>query len=284
MTIVDSHVHLWDPARFRMPWLDDDETLRKPFGLAEFAAASDGLDVEHFVFVQVDTTPAYALLEARWAAEQAARDARLAAIVAWAPVDDGQVVRTYLDELIGISPLIVGVRRLIQSEPDASMVLRPDFLTGLRLLPDYGLSFDICIKHHQLAPIVKMVEACPETRFVLDHLAKPDVRGHALDGWHANIERLAKLPNVVCKVSGLVTEADPERWQPDDLAPYVAHVLASFGDDRVLFGGDWPVVTLASSYRRWVETLTALTAGLSTAAHDKLWRSNARRVYRIDRP
>lgn len=266
-----------------MPWLDNVGSLRKPFGLADFAAASDGLDVEHFVFVQVDTTPAYGLLEARWAAEQAAHDARLAAVVAWAPVDDGDVIWTYLDELMGISPLIVGVRRLIQSEPDAGLVLRPEFLTGLRLLAEYGLSFDICIKHHQLATIVRMVEACPETRFVLDHLAKPDVRGHALDGWQADIERLASLPNVVCKVSGLVTEADSERWQPDDLAPYVAHVLACFGEDRVLFGGDWPVVTLASSYRRWVETLAALTCGLSATAHDKLWRSNARRVYRIDR-
>jgi predicted TIM-barrel fold metal-dependent hydrolase len=264
-----------------MPWLDEIPELRKPFGLEDLTAASAGLNVEALVYLQVDVTPAYALLEARWAAAQAERDPRVAAIVAWAPIEDGPLVRTYLDELCAISPRIKGVRRLLQAEPD-NFGLQAEFIRGLRQLPSYGLSFDICIKHHQLAATIQMVRACPETTFILDHIAKPDIRGGQLDPWRQGIAELANLPNVVCcKLSGLVTEADPQHWTAPQLAPFVSHVLGVFGEDRVMFGGDWPVVTVAATYQRWVETLRGLTGGLSAEASRKLWSSNARRVYRL---
>jgi L-fuconolactonase len=279
--IVDSHVHLWDPRRFRMPWLDDNAGLRRPFGLPEFSQASEGLPVEAIVYVEVNVAPAYGLLEATWAAEQAAVDPRVAGVVAWAPLEDGLVASSYLDALVQIGEPLKGVRRLIQSETDPDFPVRPDFLDGLRLLPKYGLSFDICIRHDQLARTIEMVRACPETAFVLDHVAKPDVARGQLEPWRAQMAELAALPNVVCKVSGLVTEADHAAWTPDDLAPYVAHVLAVFGEDRVLFGGDWPVATMAASYQRWVSTLRNLTAHLQPAARRKLWAENARRAYRL---
>jgi L-fuconolactonase len=278
LSIVDSHVHLWDPARFRMPWLDDIDALRKPFDWPEFSAASAGTAVEGIVYVQVDTTPAYGLLEARWAAAQPS----VGAIVGWAPVDDGEIARTYLDALIDVSPRIRGVRRLIQSEPDPAIVLERGFLDGVRLLPEYGLSFDICIRYQQMPAIVQMVRACPETSFILDHVGKPDIRNGVLEPWREQLSCLAAFPNVVCKVSGIVTEANVGGWTSGDIEPYVHHALNVFGEDRVLFGGDWPVVTLAASYQRWVDTLTELTAGLSAEAAEKLWRSNARRVYRMD--
>ena len=275
MSLVDSHVHLWDPSRFRMPWLDDEPTLNKPFGVADFAAASSGLEVDAIVYVQVDAMPAYGLLEARWAAAQP----RVGAVVAFAPMEDGEVVRTYLDELVQTGRLIKGVRRLIQSEPDPAFI--PRLYKGLQLLPEYGLSFDICIRHHQLADTVRMARACPETSFILDHVAKPDIRAHQLDPWREHMAELASLPNVMCKVSGMVTEADHARWSVADLEPYVAHALLVFGEDRVMFGGDWPVMTLASSYRRWIDSLEQLTQHLSAEAKEKLWRVNAKRVYRI---
>jgi L-fuconolactonase len=281
LPIVDAHVHLWDPRRFRMPWVDDNATLRQPFGLTEFAEHTAGLALEAIVYVQVDVTAAYGLLEANWAAAQAERDPRVAGIVAWAPLEDGQVARSYLDALAKLGPLLKGVRRLIQSEADPDFHIRADFLDGLRLLPDYGLSFDICIRHDQLARTIDMVRACPETAFVLDHLAKPDVRGHRLEPWRAQMAELAELPNVVCKLSGLVTEADHAQWTPADLEPYIAHVLAVFGEDRVLFGGDWPVVTMAATYHRWVSVLDSFTSSLEPGARKKLWHANARRVYRL---
>jgi L-fuconolactonase len=281
LPIVDSHVHLWDPRRFRMPWIDGNAQLSQRYELPEYAEHTRGLPVEAMVYLQVDVTPAYGLLEATWAAEQAVRDQRLAGIVAWAPLEDGLVAGAYLDALAKIGSLVKGVRRLIQSETDPDFQIRPDFLDGLRLLPKYGLSFDICIRQDQLARTIDMVRACPETAFVLDHLAKPDVKGHRLEPWRAQIAELAEFPNVVCKVSGLVTEADHAHWTPADLEPYITQVLAVFGEDRVLFGGDWPVVTMAASYQRWVSVLDAMTAHLSASARTKLWADNARRVYRL---
>jgi L-fuconolactonase len=161
------------------------------------------------------------------------------------------------------------------------VLVAPDLLRGLRLLPEYDLSFDICIRHQQLPRTLEMVRACPETQFILDHLGKPDVRAGLLDPWREHVAELAALPNVVCKVSGLVTEADHAHWTAEDLEPYVAHVLQVFGQDRVLFGGDWPVVTLAADYGKWVSTLDQLTSNLSASARHKLWADNARRIYRL---
>ena len=279
--IVDSHVHLWDPQRFRMPWIDDNAQLRRRFELREFSEHTQGLPVEAVVYVQVDVTPAYGLLEAGWAAEQAESDPRVAGVVAWAPLEDGLVAGSYLDALAKLGKPLKGVRRLIQSETDPDFHTRADFLDALRQLPKYGLSFDICIRHDQLARTIEMVRACPETAFVLDHMGKPDAKARRLQPWQAQITELAELPNVVCKVSGLVTEADHAQWTPADLEPYVSHVLAAFGEDRVLFGGDWPVVTLAASYGHWVSTLDNLTSNLELGARKKLWADNARRVYRL---
>ncbi len=279
--IVDSHVHLWDPTAFRMPWLDGNERLNRPYGLADYDAQTQGLVIQEIVYLQVEVTPAYGLLEALWAVNRAAEEARLQAIIAWAPLEDGAVCRTYLTALAEISPLIKGVRRVTQGEADLQFTSRPGFVEAARMLPEFGFSCDICIAHPQLPSAIALVRACPETDFVLDHIAKPDIKGHLLDPWRAQIEELASLPNVSCKVSGMVTEADPDHWTPNDLAPYVAHVLDAFGQDRVMYGGDWPVVLNASPYRRWVETLDALTAHLSYDARRALWSDNARRFYRL---
>jgi L-fuconolactonase len=252
-----------------MPWLDADAHLNRAFGFSEYQRDTADLSVAGIVYVQVDVTPAYGLLEAEWAVEQP-----VAGVVAFAPMEDGPIVRSYLDRLVALGPKIKGVRRLIQSEPDLDFPLR--LVDGLRLLPGYGLSFDICVMHYQLPRTVEMVRACPETFFILDHLGKPDVKAGLLDPWRSHISALAELPNVACKLSGLVTEADHARWTPGDLAPYVSHVLTVFGPDRVLFGSDWPVVTHAASSARWVEALSALAPGQAN-----LWAANARRVYRL---
>lgn len=276
--IIDSHVHLWDPRRFRLPWLDELQPLRQPFELGDFAEHAGGLAVGQIVYVQTDVTPAYGFLEARWAASQ---PLAVAGVVAYAPLEDGEISGSYLDALVQLGPRIKGVRRLLQSEASLDFLVAPDFITGLRLLPRYGLSFDICIRHDQLARTIDMVHACPETQFVLDHIAKPDIRSGGLDPWREQLARLAELPNVSCKISGVVTEASHADWTIEDLQPYVMHALAVFGEDRVMFGGDWPVVTIAATYRRWVETLDFLTTILTHQARQKLWAENARRLYRL---
>ena len=216
-----------------------------------------------------------------WAADQAVNDPRLQGIVAAAPVEFGERVRAYLAALQATSPLIKGVRRNLQNEPDAAFCLRDDFVQGVRLLPAYSFSFDLCVRHWQLPMVIELVRRCPDTLFILDHLGKPAVKEHLLDPWRELLAQLASLSNVWCKVSGLVTEADPQRCTPEELAPYVAHALEVFGQDRVVFGGDWPVLLLAASHDRWVETLEGLTQHLSPEAQRKLWKENACRFYRL---
>lgn len=279
--LVDAHLHLWDPHRFPMSWIEGNPTLDRPYGIVDYRAHTAGLDVAAMVYLQVEVAPPYALLEARWAVDRVGEDERLRGIVPWAPLEEGERVRTFLDALVALGPLIKGVRRITQGEPDPAFCLEPGFVRGARILPEYGLSCDLCITHSQLPATTELVRRCPETSFVLDHLGKPDVRGGGLDPWREQIGELAALPNVACKVSGIVTEADHRHWTVADIAPYVAHVLAAFGEDRVLFGGDWPVVLNAAEYPRWVAALDELTAGLTPEAKQKLWAENAKRFYRL---
>ncbi|MDP9351545.1 MAG: amidohydrolase family protein [Chloroflexota bacterium] len=279
--IVDAHLHLWDPDRFRMSWLDGNPLLDQRYDLAEYREHSAGVGVEAMVYLQVEVEPPYALLEAQWAVKWAMEDPRIQGIVPWAPLEYGERAGTFLEALLAISPQIKGVRRIIQGESDVEFCLRPDFIRGVQMLPKYGLSFDICIYHYQLASTIEMVRRCPDTSFILDHIGKPNIKERVLDPWREQIRELASFPNVYCKVSGLVTEAHHEDWTLDDLAPYVAHVMDAFGEDRVVFGGDWPVLLQAATYPHWVEALDALSAQLSPQARRKLWAENARRFYRL---
>lgn len=280
--IIDSHVHLWDPNRYRMPWLDHSPAINKPMGLPEYAEATEGIAVEGLVYLQVEVAPPYALLEARDLVNLQSGNPIIKGIVPWAPLEFGEHVRYFLEELVKLGPGIKGVRRLVQDEPDPEFCLQPGFIRGNQILAEYGLSSDICCKFHQLGPNVELVRRCPETFFILDHIAKPNIRGGELEPWATQMRELASLPNVVCKISGVATEADHANWTVEEIKPYVRHALEVFGEDRVLFGSDWPVATLATSYRRWVETLEQLTDDLSDAAKRKLWRDNAIRAYRLD--
>jgi len=233
------------------------------------------------VYVEVGVDPRQALREARHVVALAQGEPRLQAIVAAAPVERGAAIREHLDALVALSPLIKGVRRMIQDETEPDFCLQPDFVAGVRLLAEYNLSFDLCIRHWQLPSVVELVRRCPDTAFILDHLGKPDIHHQLFDPWQADLRALAALPNVACKISGMVTEANHQAWQPADLEPFVNVVLEAFGEERVLFGSDWPVALLASSYQRWYETLEGLTRNLPVAARRRLWAENAQRFYRI---
>jgi predicted TIM-barrel fold metal-dependent hydrolase len=281
LPIVDAHVHLWELPQFPRPWLKTLPALNRPFGLADYQQQTRGLPITGMVYVETDVAPSHALLEAQWAVSLAQTDARLQGVVAAAPVERGLQVRPYLEALAALGPLVKGVRRNLQGELDPNFCLREDFVTGVRLLGAFGFSFDLCIRHDQLPMVTSLVGECPDILFVLDHLGKPAIRDGRLEPWHDQVAALAALPNVVCKLSGLVTEADWNGWRSDDLAPYIAQALTVFGPSRVLFASDWPVLTLASTYQHWIETLNTVTGHLNANDLRLLWSENACHWYRL---
>lgn len=278
--IVDTHLHIWNLQRLRYPWLASNALLNRDHLIEEYRQVCGPVQVAKMVFLQCECDFAQFQAEADWVAEVAATDPRIRGIVPWAPLEKGDAAEPALAQLAA-NPLIKGIRRIIQFEADPEFCLRPDFVRGVQLLSRHGLSFDICINHTQMANTLQLVRQCPNVRFIIDHIAKPDIKAGRLDPWRQHLRDFATLPNVVCKMSGLVTEADFQKWTPADLQPYIDHVVACFGFDRIIFGGDWPVASQATDYPRWVNTLDAALHGCSPDELHKLYVRNAEAFYRI---
>ena len=280
LPLVDTHLHIWNLDRLRYPWLASAPLLNKNHLIEDYRRACGPVQVAKMVFLQCECDFALFQEEADWVTEVAAVDPRIRGIVPWAPLEKGDAAEADLARLAS-NPLIKGIRRIIQFEADQEFCLRPDFVRGVQLLPRHGLSFDLCINHRQLANTLKLVRQCPNVKFIMDHIAKPDIKACLLDPWRAEMRELAALPNVWCKMSGLVTEADFQKWTAADLRPYINHVIDCFGFDRVIFGGDWPVSTQATDYPRWVATLDDALKGASPDELHKLYVRNAEAFYRV---
>jgi L-fuconolactonase len=278
--IVDSHVHLADPQKFAYAWTKHAPSLNRRVLPADLTKAAAPFEVDTIVFVEVDVDYPQHVAEAEWVESLGETDARLKGIVAALPLEQGRGVKIELEKLLRCKRLR-GIRRLIQNQPDPDFCLRPDFIDGLKLLAAYDLVFDICIFHHHLPNAIKMVQQCPEVRFVLDHIAKPAIKAGEFEPWGRNLKELAARPNVVCKISGVSTEADHKNWTREQLKPYIAHAIECFGFDRVMYGGDWHVVELAGPYPQWVEIVDWVVEGASAEEKRKLYRDNAIRAYRL---
>lgn len=278
--IVDTHVHLWNPARVPLRWGHKVPTINRPHLIAEYDAARGDVEVEAIVFLECDVEEGRHLDEADLVSEIAREEPRLQAMVAHAPLEKGEAAAEDLDALAR-HPLLRGIRRLLQDEPDIASVLDESFIAGLNLLPRYNLHFEICIYHHQLGAIVDLVRRLPNVTFMLDHIAKPPIKAGGLEPWKTRIAELAALPNLMCKMSGLATEADHASWQPQDLRPYIDHVVDSFGFDRLVYGSDWPVLTLAGQIPQWVAILDEALAGASEEDLRYFWVENAQAFYRL---
>lgn len=278
--IVDTHVHLWDPAHLNYPWLRDVPKLNQPFLPANYRTHCGDVQVDQMVFLECDLDPTQFLEEAQWVASLMDEEPRLTGIVAHAPLHKGDAVRADLEALSQV-PRVKGVRRLIQSEA-VDFCVQPDFVAGVQALQDFNMRFDLCIFHPQLANTIALVKKCPNVQFVLDHIGKPGIKAGIVEPWKTELKQLAELPNVVCKVSGVVTEADHDNWTFEDIKPYLDHVFDTFGFDRVMYGGDWPVSTLATDYPTWVSVLDRLLAGCSDDELKKFYCTNAISFYGLE--
>jgi L-fuconolactonase len=236
--------------------------------------------IDQFVFVEVDVDDPQHLDEAAWVAEQAAAEPRLTGMVAMLPLERGNAVQSDLEELRRYD-IFKAVRRLIQNQPDPDFCIRPNFIAGLKLLAPHDIAFDICVFHHHLPNVIKMVDQCPEVRFVLDHIGKPGIKDGLMDPWRRDLKELARRPNVHCKISGVASEADHRTWTREQLKPYIAHAVESFGFDRIMFGSDWHVAELAIGYTEWVDIVEWVVTGCTPEEQRKLFRNNGISFYRL---
>lgn len=278
MKIIDAHLHLWDVDRLSYPWLASVPPINRTFLMIDYEQATAGYEMEKLIFVQADCLPRQNWREITFVDEQADQDARIQGIVGYLPLEKGAALTSDM-ALMQATPRLKGVRRMTGAEP--GLCLTPDFIAAVRLLPAHGLSLDLSIKPFQMVETIRLIGQCPDTLFVLDHLGKPAIRDGAFAAFQRNMTTLAGFPNVVAKVSGLLTEADWEHWQPDELKPYLYHAIEAFGFDRLLYGSDWPVVLLAGRLARWLDTLQNLLTTCAATDLDKLFYHNAVRVYQL---
>jgi predicted TIM-barrel fold metal-dependent hydrolase len=256
--IIDTHLHLIYQDRLRYPWLASAPNLDRDFSLRDYLAEAHGLGIGAALHMEVDV---------------AAEDQE--AETAFESLDFAASL-----ERLAANPLVRGLRRILHQSPD-DLGLAPLFAENLQRLVEYDLSFDLCVLARQLPIAIHLARACPDVRFILDHCGVPDIAARALGPWRDGITQLAALPNVSCKISGVVAYAGAD-WTTADLRPYVEHCIQAFGWDRVVWGSDWPVCTLTADLTRWVQATHALTSGCADHETDRLLSLNARRIYRLD--
>jgi L-fuconolactonase len=272
---IDAHQHFWRYDPVELTWIDDSmAALRRDFLPEQLAPELAASGVERCVAVQARSTPA----ETDFLLALAERHPIVSAVVGWVDLLAPDL-EARLDALAR-RPKLAGFRHIAQAEPD-DFLARPEVVGGVAALAGRGFAFDLLVIPRQLPAAIALARALPEQRFVLDHLAKPPIRERAREPWAGRLRELAALPNVSCKLSGMVTEANWQAWRPEDLAPYFEVALEAFGPARLMFGSDWPVCLVASGYARWSECVNAWIAPLSTAERAAVLGGNAARFYRL---
>jgi L-fuconolactonase len=271
---IDAHQHFWryDPGEYG--WIDERMSpLRRDFLPPELKRSMDGVGFGGCVAVQARQS----LEETRWLLALAEDHSFILGVIGWVDLQS-PAVRADLEDLARY-PKLVGVRHLVQDEPDDRFLLRPEFGRGIALLDAFGLSYDILIYPRHLPVACEFARRFPTIRFVLDHAAKPEIRRGEIRAWARDLRALAALPNVVCKLSGLVTEADWKGWAPGDLEPYLETAFEAFGPQRLLIGSDWPVCTLAADYARTLGVVVDFLASRPRGDSEAVLGLNAQRFW-----
>jgi L-fuconolactonase len=266
--IVDAHQHFWQVGRFDYPWMTQDLGVL----YRDYLPSGPQSGVDQIVVVQASNSVA----ETRWLLSLADENEFIAGVVGWVDLASADVD----DQLAELTkhPKFKGVRHLVESEPKDDWLVQPAVMSGLRRLSEYGLSYDLLVHTRHLRHAKTVAESCPDLRLVIDHLAKPPIAKHGFEEWARNFQPLADYPNMYCKLSGLVTEANWNSWTTDDLRPYVEYALDLFGPRRLMFGSDHPVCLLAASYERVLESFEKIVGDEHRAL---IFAENARAFYRL---
>jgi L-fuconolactonase len=275
--VVDAHQHFWDTARGGYPWMTDElASIRRPFMPEDLASLLRQHGVDHTVLVQARMS----LNETRELLDIGARTPFVAGVVGWVDLTGPDVGRSLADiKATAEGGKLVGIRHQVHDEVDAAWLLRSDVLRGLRAVGDAGLTYDLLVRTRELPAALEAVRLLPNVRFVVDHLAKPPIGSGQTAAWAEALAPLSEHSNVYCKLSGMVTEGDWSAWQPEDLAPYVRSVVDWFGEDRLMFGSDWPVCLLAASYGAVLDALAYTLRDLPESTRCKIMGHNAIRFY-----
>lgn len=273
---IDAHQHFWNYDPVRDSWITEDmQVIRRDFCPQDLKPILDQHQLDGCVAVQADQSEA----ENDFLLQQAQGNTFIKGIVGWVDLQ-GADIRERLSYFKQF-PLIKGFRHILQGEKDRALMLRPPFQRGIAALKEFGFTYDILIYPDQLPFSAQLVAAFPEQLFVLDHMAKPYIRKKDMEGWKKDVSRLAQYPNVCCKVSGMVTEADWRGWQPEDFAPYLDVVVDAFGTERLLFGSDWPVCLVAASYSSALQIVQDYFSPFSAAEQAQIFGENAVRFYNL---
>jgi L-fuconolactonase len=272
---IDAHHHLWKYSAAEYGWITPEmRVIRRDFLPEDLETLMHHFGIEGTVAVQARGT----LEETTWLLGLAEKHPLIRGVVGWVPLTDGVGVKRSLERFAG-NRRLRGVRHVIQDEPDPRYILRKDFNEGVNALREFGLRYDILIFERHLPAAIEFVDRHPNQTFILDHVAKPRIKDKIMSPWDRNMRELSKRQNVYCKLSGMVTEADPQRWTPEGLQPYIDVVLAAFGPRRLMYGSDWPVMLLAGDYARWYGTVTNAIAKLSKAEQDRIMGGTATEAY-----
>ena len=273
---IDSHQHFWDLDRLSYPWMPPAPSpLLRNFLPRNLKPVLDRNRFDGSITVQATTQPE----EAAWLLNLADENEFILGVVAW--VDLTSPGLGHILDHLQVHAKFKGVRHPVHDEPDDRWLLRPDVVEGLRELERRGIPYDLLLRPRHLPVVAELVERVPDLPMVIDHIAKPMIAQRVMDGWAEDMERIAKIPHIHLKLSGMVTEANPAKWSAEDLRPYVQHVLRLFGPDRLMFGSDWPVCLLAGS---WKEVLAAFTQALGAQSIDlreKILGETAQRFYKL---
>lgn len=279
MSRIDTHQHLIYPERFPYAWEAETPALAgRAFTVEDYQKASEGCGITGSLFMEVDVKPEYASAEAAFICKLAEDPANriLGLIASCRPENPG-----FAEHLEALRhPRLVGLRRILHTQPD-EISRSSTFRKNISHLGGLGLTFDICALARQLSIVTELIDACPGTQFILDHCGGPDIAAAQLDPWRADLRELSLRPNVTCKISGIIANADPANATTAVLRPFVEHSIECFGWDRVVFGGDWPVCNLTASLQTWSGILDEILTSVDPADRAKLDRLNARRVYRL---